>query len=101
MKKLLIGVLTAVLLIAVIATSVFAANSDRRHDFTDTNGNGICDNRETRGESRGCNFADTNGNGICDNRETCGESRGCNFAGEYGNGRCNNRAERVRRHCGQ
>ena len=58
MKKMLIGVLAAALLLCVAAA---AAGPARGRNYIDADGDGVCDNWS------GCGYTDANGDGICDN----------------------------------
>lgn len=79
MKKIIIGTLIAALAAVCCTAAVWAApNSGTGANFTDENGDGVCDNRGTAGT--GANFADENGDGICDNRadtpaQNCSQNR--------------------------
>jgi len=49
-------------------------------NFVDKNGDGICDNHQTRGKQANCaKFIDKNGDGVCDN---------CKGNGNCGQGNC-------------
>lgn len=48
MKKVLIGVFAAAILLAAGAASVFAVGSGYRSNFTDVNGDGVCDHYAAR-----------------------------------------------------
>jgi hypothetical protein len=65
MKRWLVAVLAAVMVLTLGVMPVSAAGFGRGNRMTDVNGDGVCD---FRGEKPG--FADENGNGVCDNRET-------------------------------
>lgn len=75
MKKFWMIQLAIVLVISICTVGVVAAQANRRGNFVDTDGDGICDNR-------GQNFVDADGDGICDNR---GEGKG--QGRHHGNGR--------------
>lgn len=72
MKKIL-AIITAALILSVFSTTVTAARPGHGRNFTDTDGDGVCDNYGSAGN--GCkrrtncnrNFTDANGDGICDN----------------------------------
>ncbi len=102
MKKTVLSLIALVLILGIGTVGVFAAEGERRGNYADENGDGICDNR-TGGQCP--SYADANGDGICDNhphdqhncpsgsgicnkREDCG---GQNFADEDGDGVCDNR----------
>jgi len=70
-------------------------------NFTDKNGDGICDHRQGKG-NRGRNFTDANKDGACDHLATRGNQRtGRNFVDANNDGVCDHLAERGRgRGCG-
>ncbi len=76
LKRTCAGVLMAAAVLAVGTTSVFAAGPGAGKNFTDANGDGICDCRETV-----CRYADANEDGICDscgrNQKDCPSQNGC------------------------
>ena len=100
MKKTLGIVLSAVTVLSIGATSVFAAGSRNGRNYTDADGDGACDNRVAAScvNSENCptaNFVDENNDGICDNRGTgkgqnAGQCNG-NFVDEDNDGICDNR----------
>ena len=61
MKMTFAGVFMAVVVLVIGVTSAFAAGPGSRKNFTDANGDGICDYRENV-----CRYMDTNADGICD-----------------------------------
>lgn len=80
MKKMVMGTISAALVLSMAVTGAFAAGygNGRRRNFVDANGDGVCDNY---GTGRGQYFVDANGDGVCDNYGTgCGrgQGRGCN-----------------------
>ena len=110
MKKVFAGILTAALVLSIGTTSAFMANSEPEEtsstnvdraiacNYTDTDGDGICDNRDTTSGTNcngtGKNFVDADGDGICDNRGTASgtncNSTGKNFVDADGDGICDN-----------
>ena len=79
MKRTLGIVLSAVTVLSIGATSVFAAGSRNGRSYTDADGDGVCDNRVTATcvSNEKCptaNFVDENNDGVCDNR---GMGKGC------------------------
>ena len=122
MKKLLSGIVTGVMVLSLGTVSVFAAGPGCKSNFTDTDGNGICDYADGV-----CAYADTDGDGICD---SCGTGHGncltghglafadadedgiCDNCGTYhwcgrnyvdadGDGNCDNYANGYDRGCGR
>ncbi len=74
MKRILIAVAVLVLVLSIGALGVFAAEADRRGNYTDRDGDCVCDNR-------GQSYRDEDGDGVCGNRgQSCGKGRGrhCN-----------------------
>lgn len=67
-RKVLVGVLAAALLLPLGTTSALAATSGHRWNFVDEDGDGICDN-----------YADGNcqGNGYCQGNGNCQGNRNC------------------------
>jgi len=65
------------------ATKVQTSQTDQntRGSFVDKNGDGVCDNHQTRGQQAKCaKFVDENGDGVCDNckgKGTCGQGNCC------------------------
>lgn len=78
-KKGLLCILAATLILTCCAAEVYAESSLRGSNFSDSDGDGVCDLREEpaasyNGKTRyGCGlasgrgFADSDGDGICDN----------------------------------
>ncbi len=68
MKKAAAGILTAAVILSAGATSALAAGHGRGRNFTDTNGDGICDHAASS-----CRYEDENQDGVCDLRmnRTC------------------------------
>lgn len=75
MKKMVIGIVSVLMLTAVIGSvGVYAAgngrgtgicqnvSSEQKVNYTDTDGDGVCDNKGT-----GTNYTDTDNDGVCDN----------------------------------
>ena len=82
MKKMVMGTISAALVLSMAVTGAFAAGHGHGRNFVDANGDGLCDNYGT-GTGRGQYFVDANGDGVCDNYGTgpgCGrgQGRGCN-----------------------
>ena len=98
MKKIIMGFAAALLSAGLIVLPVSAA---RGAGFTDTNGNGICDNRETSRTTdasvpaeNGASDAPKDRNGVGafseDGRRQSGQSGGANYTDEDGDGICDN-----------
>ena len=91
MKKIITGMAAAALVVTIGATTAFAAthnsnaaqnrfkagnnySSSQRENYTDSDNNGICDNRNGNGygncdENGNCgNYVDEDNDGVCDNR---------------------------------
>ena len=101
MKRILIGVLTAIMVLLIGTTSARAAipGSGYGRNFVDEDGNGVCDftgkccryvdadldevrdNRTTCQNGYGSGFVDADGDGICDNYLGQGIGEGCGFRG--------------------
>lgn len=89
MNRAFVTILALVLVVAIAATTVFAAEYSRGKRFADADNNGICDNQATNcvnsnicvsknencgGKQENCNntFVDADNNGVCDNKnEIC------------------------------
>ena len=89
MKRVLTGILTAVLAVSLCAATAFAAGPRCGRYYVDADGDGVCDNIGSR-----CVYVDADGDGICDN---CGGARhghwaGCGgaFVDADGDGVCDN-----------
>lgn len=116
MKRILLGIVAAGIILTIGATTAFAAgmrngcagtpgtgicqNGENCDYYVDTDGDGICDNcRNTAGACTGntaCkNYVDADGDGVCD---TCGGGHGTcinggacgNYADANGDGVCDN-----------
>ena len=79
MKRALGIVLSAVTVLSIGATSVFAAGSRNGRSYNDADGDGACDNRVTATcvSNENCptaSFVDNDNDGVCDNR---GMGKGC------------------------
>lgn len=89
MRKVLFGVLAAVIVLSADAGTALAAGARCGHYFVDTNSDGICDNAGTM-----CAYVDEDGDGICDNcgiYHLCGADVDCgNYVDADGNGVCDN-----------
>ncbi|MFR8010384.1 MAG: hypothetical protein ACLU8W_01285 [Clostridia bacterium] len=74
MKKVLAGILSAIILASGGVAGAAAPGSDAGRNFSDTDGDRICDNRiiaQSNGEApggQGANYVDADGDGICDHR---------------------------------
>ena len=86
MKKMVIGTISAALVLSMAVTGAFAAGHGNGHgrNFVDANGDGVCDNY---GTGRGQYFVDADGDGVCDNY---GTGRGQYFVDADGDGVCDN-----------
>lgn len=110
MKKTLGIVLSAVTVLSIGATSVFAAGSRNGRNYTDTDGDGVCDNRVTAScvNSEKCptaSFVDEDNDGICDNRgigkgQNAGQGNG-SFVDDDNDGICDNRGTGRGQNAGQ
>lgn len=88
MKKTVVGVLAAGMVLSLGATGVFAAGSGYGRNFVDTDKDGICDY-----VGSGCRYIDSNNDGYFDNYCKRGFSQtgyGRNFIDADGNGVCDN-----------
>lgn len=63
MKKTIIGILAGVMVLSIGMASVSAAGRGRGRNYTDTNGDGICDYAASH-----CAYTDADNDGVCDNR---------------------------------
>lgn len=61
MKKTLVGILTAAMVLFVGAAGAFAAGKGTGSNFVDADDNGICDRAESI-----CRYVDADNDGICD-----------------------------------
>ena len=88
MKRALTGILTVMLAVSLCAATAFAAGPRGGRYYVDADGDGICDNADSR-----CAYVDVDGDGICDN---CGARHGhwadCGgaFVDADGDGVCDN-----------
>ena len=80
MRKALLGVVAAAIILSLGSVSAFAAGPGGGRYFVDTDGDGICDNAGGR-----CAYVDADGDGICDNYQS-GQGRGCGHGGRCGRG---------------
>lgn len=88
MKKILAGILTAVLVFSLSTASVLAAGRGCRRNFVDADGDGVCDYAGSY-----CRYTDENDDGICDNcGALAGACGGQNFVDADGDGVCDNYA---------
>ena len=62
MKRVLAGILTALLTISLCGVTAFAAGPGGGRHFVDTDGDGVCDNAGSQ-----CVYVDADGDGVCDN----------------------------------
>lgn len=91
MKKALILISAAVMVVSISVTSAFAANNGSGQNFVDADRDGICDNRDMYQQSGtpqnvgGKNFVDADNNGICDN---AGKKAGCCYTDTDNDGIC-------------
>ncbi len=88
MKKVLLNMLTAVIVVSMAVTAVFAAGPGGGRCFVDADGDGICDNYVSGrgcGSRCGTGFVDADGDGICDNYAS-GQGWGRGGHGGCGNG---------------
>lgn len=88
MKKLLAGTLIVASVLCIGGTGVLAAVPGRGANYTDSDGNGICDHLETSlpdgTRGGGMNFTDEDRDGICDNYGTGNAAGLRNRAGGHG-----------------
>ena len=81
-----LATILALILVVVIATTVFAADAPRGKNFADADNNGICDNKTSN-----CPVSSSNciNNGVCDNQGTgsCTENND-GICDNRGNGYC-------------
>lgn len=87
MKRTVVGILTAVVVLGAGTVGVLAAGTGARHNGLG-NGTGICIHSENE-----CNYVDNNGDGICDNIEGgTGQNNvnRVNYVDENGDGICDN-----------
>lgn len=94
MKKVILGAVTAAVILSLGVTTALAAGPGCGRCFADggecvyadTDGDGVCDNCGTYhrcGTAGGGNFVDADGDGICDNY---GSGQGCGRGGHCGRG---------------
>ena len=92
MKKLIPTLLCGVMALSVCTAGMFAIGAGRGANFTDADGDGICDNIGAN-----CRFTDADGDGVCD---VCGQNtaagswcggRGQNFVDADQDGVCDHR----------
>ncbi len=80
MRKALLGVMAAAVILSLGSTSAFAAGPGGGRCFVDADGDRICENAGGR-----CAYVDADGDGICDNCQP-GQGRGCGRGGQGGHG---------------
>lgn len=68
MKKTLLGILGAAVLLSMCVATAFAAGPGCGRQFVDADGDGVCDNAGAM-----CGYVDEDGDGVCD---LCGAGRG-------------------------
>lgn len=90
MKKVILGILAAAILLSASATAAFAFGARAGCNFVDADGDGVCDMADSH-----CAFVDVDGDGVCDN---VGSRRA--FVDADGDGICDNAAFPQRRGCG-
>ena len=98
MRKALLGVVAAAIILSLGITGAFAAGPGGGRWFVDTDGDGICDNAGSR-----CAYVDADGDGVCDNYVPGqGRGNGCggNFVDADGDGICDNYPSGQGRGCG-
>lgn len=99
MKKMMTGILTSIAAMCIGMASIPAVAQGI--GFTDSDGNGVCDNRATRvsgqaAVAQGTGFTDSDSDGVCDNRAAriAGQAtagQGAGFTDNDGDGVCDNR----------
>lgn len=73
MRKALLGIVTAAIVLSLGATSAFAAGPSSGRYFIDADGDGVCDNAVSR-----CVYVDADGDGVCDHYGS-NQGRGCGY----------------------
>lgn len=73
MKKLMVGVAAAALVLAVGTASAFARGNAPGWRYTDSDGDGVCD---YYAGGQGCRYADEDGDGVCDYYAAGGQGAG-------------------------
>ena len=100
MKKALLGVVAAAIILSLGSTGAFAAGPGGGRCFADTDGDGICDNAGGR-----CAYVDADGDGICDlcgaEHRACLTGEGAAFVDADGDGICDNYPSGQGRGCGR
>ena len=82
MKKLVIGITIAVMVLSISAMSAFAASE--APGYVDADGDGICDN--CAGAGANCpGYVDADGDGVCDNYGS-GNGQGHGHGRHHGGG---------------
>ena len=85
-KKTTVGILTSIIVVSAGTASVFAAGQAKGRNFTDVDGNGICDNAKVV-----CSYVDEEQNEICDHNSAdhfCRCENGKNFVDADGDKIC-------------
>lgn len=109
-KKILAGILIGLVVLAVGATSAFAAGTGGWHHLSggrgSCDGTGICTNCGSTGCHGSC-YVDADNDGICDNRDTaacanCGSANcdGTCYTDADNDGLCDNRGTAACTNCG-
>lgn len=81
MKKITKILFAVMLMVSVTVTGAVAANGNPGTNYTDKNGDGICDwyksgcNSVREAGEKGQNFVDENGDGACDNYVSCNNGK--------------------------
>lgn len=85
MKRVLVGTLTAIMVLSIGTIGAFAVSqgSGYGRNFVDVDGNDVCD---FAGEF--CRYVDADLNGVCDNRDINPNGCGSNFADTNDDGVC-------------
>ena len=86
MKKTTVGILTSIIVVSAGTASVFAAGQAKGRNFTDVDGNGICDNAKVV-----CSYGDEDQNEICNHNSAdhfCRCENGKNFVDADGDRIC-------------
>lgn len=94
MKKLLVGVITAVLILTAGTAGVLAADSDKEVYPAAAKGTGSCSSL-----TAACSYTDTEHNDLCDNHET--NCMNIEHTAENHHGSCDNRHSGTCRADGQ
>lgn len=82
MRKALLGIMAAAVILSLEGTTALAAGPGYGRYYVDADGDGVCDNI---GTGVGGNFVDADGDGICDNYQS-GQCWGRGYGRGYGRG---------------